>query len=353
MPATHLVLNLLGSSVSITLTDPEGIAGQMLARALVDLTVGAPPLPVRSALRVTRRAGHYVLVDEDDDSVIAHHRDGRAFVTQVVHRLNRLALDLDPLRLHLHAAAVVRVDGTGVLIVGASGAGKSTLTTDLLLHGGAYLGDELTAVVSGTASFEELHVAQQASSRVEGYPKPISLKGDSVTRFAELAPIPTADHWAELPASSVGPAVHGASVGVVVFPRYVAGAVSSSTSVGPTDATRMLLGSTMDAERYGVRSLGTLARMASSATCVVLTVGDDADAAAKIVNSIAPPVHPLPLRMCAIDPDGNSAGGTGDHLTVAMMTDGNLAMNGNGTTFGNIATEQLERRGLSLLTPTD
>ena len=137
MPATHLVLNLLGSSVSITLTDPEGIAGQMLARALVDLTVGDPPLPVRSALRVTRRAGHYVLVDEDDDSVIAHHRDGRAFVTQVVHRLNRLALDLDPLRLHLHAAAVVRVDGTGVLIVGASGAGKSTLTTDLLLHGGA------------------------------------------------------------------------------------------------------------------------------------------------------------------------------------------------------------------------
>ena len=62
MPATHLVLNLLGSWVTITLTGPEGIAGQMPARALVDLTVGDPPLPGRSGLRVTRRAGRSLLV---------------------------------------------------------------------------------------------------------------------------------------------------------------------------------------------------------------------------------------------------------------------------------------------------
>ncbi len=165
MPATPLVMNLLGSSVSITLTDPEGIAGRLLARALVDLTVGNTdvPYPFGRRSEATRRAGHHVLVDENNDSVIAHHRDGRAFVTQVVHRLNRLALDLDPLRLHLHAAAVVRVDGTGVLIVGASGAGKSTLTTDLLLHGGAYLGDELIALGSGTACLGGADIQQQAS----------------------------------------------------------------------------------------------------------------------------------------------------------------------------------------------
>lgn len=347
MPAPLIVLSLLGSSVSIALADSDEDVGRLLADVLVDLTQRDRTEAVRAALSATRRAGHYVLVDESDDSVIAHHRDGRAFLTQVVHRLNRLALDLDPHRLHLHAAAVTRVDGTGVLIVGASGAGKSTLATDLLLRGSAYLGDELVAL-GGTSSALGADEVRPASRQVEGYPKPISLKGTSVVRFRDLMPMHTAEGWAELPASSVGEVVGDASVGVVVFPSYAAGAISVSTVVGPTEATRMLLASTMDAQRYGPRSLGVLARLAASATCVVLTIGDDAEAAATIVDSLDRPARPGPLRLGTIGPGHNLAGTQAARLTVAMMADGNLAMDGNGTTFGSIAPEQLERRGLKV-----
>lgn len=349
MPGSFIVVNLFGSSVLIRVAEAEVGVARLLADVLVDLTVEDPVEPVRSVLRATRRAGHYVLVDESDDSVIAHHRDGRAFVTQVVHRLNRLALDLDPHRLHLHAAAVTRVDGTGVLIVGASGAGKSTLATDLLLRGSAYLGDELVAL-GDTSSALGADEVRPASRQVEGYPKPISLKGASVVRFADLGPLPTAEGRAELPASSVGEVVGDASVGVVVFPRYAAGPISASTAVGPTEATRMLLASTMDAERYGARSLGVLARIAASATCVALAVGDDADGAARIVDSLDRPVRPGPLRLGTIGPDGATTSATVDDLTVAMMTDGNLAMDGSGTTFGDIAPERLDRRGLKVRT---
>ena len=117
-----------------------------------------------------------------------------------------------------------------------------------------------------------------------------------------------------------------------------------------TEATRMLLASTMDAERYGARSLGVLARIAASATCVALAVGDDADGAARIVDSLDRPVRPGPLRLGTIGPDGATTSATVDDLTVAMMTDGNLAMDGSGTTFGDIAPERLDRRGLKVRT---
>ncbi|MBK7321881.1 MAG: hypothetical protein IPI82_05375, partial [Candidatus Microthrix sp.] len=344
MAGSFIVVNLFGSSVLIRVAEAEVGVARLLADALVDLT-GDRSHAVRVSLTATRREGHHVLVDECDDSVIAHHRDGRAFLTQVVHRLNRLALDLDPHRLHLHAAAVTRVDGTGVLIVGASGAGKSTLATDLLLRGSAYLGDELIALGAATSALGTDEV-RPASGQVVGYPKPISLKGTSVVRFRDLMPMHTAEGRAELPASSVGEVVGDASVGVVVFPRYVAGATSASTCIGPTEATRMLLSSTMDAERYGARSLAVLAGLAVSATCVALTVGDDADAAARIVASIDCPAGAGPLRLGTIGPDLNVGGAPFDHLAVAMMADGNLAMNGSGTTFGDIAPEQLDRRGV-------
>lgn len=352
MPASFIVVKLFDSAVSIRLADPDGAVAELLRDVLADLTIGLasahPAEPVRAALWVTRRAGHHVLVDESDDSVNAHHREGRAFVTQVVHRLNRVALDLDPHRLHLHAAAVTRNDGAGVLIAGASGAGKSTLTTDLLRVGGAYLGDELVAL-GDVANPLELHGQQPRPSQVVGYPKPISLKGASITRFAAFGPRSTAEGWAELPASSVAPVVPAARAGVVVFPRYVAGAASASIQIGPAEATKMLLASTMDAERYGVRSLGALARMAVSATCVVLTIGDDGDAAARIVDSVGQPHRSGPLRMSRVRSSGPSHRGAIQQLTVAMMADGNLAMDGSGITFGDIASEQLERIDLPLV----
>ena len=90
----------------------------------------------------------------------------------LVGRLNRLSFDLDPLRLHLHCAAL-DLHGTGILLAGASGSGKSTISVELISQGAAYLTDECVSVLPG-------------SSTVFAYPKPITLKAGSLARIRPL-----------------------------------------------------------------------------------------------------------------------------------------------------------------------
>ena len=81
----------------------------------------------------------------------------------LVGRLNRLSFDLDPLRLHLHCAAL-DLHGTGILLAGASGSGKSTISVELISQGAAYLTDECVSVLPGSSTV----FADHAQSRLAG-----------------------------------------------------------------------------------------------------------------------------------------------------------------------------------------
>ena len=201
-----------------------------------------------------------------------------------VGRLNRIAFDSDPGRLHLHAAAV-ELDGVGVLLAGASGSGKSTVTTELLRRGASYLTDECLTILPGSAT-------------AYGYPKPITLKEGSVrslrsSGLTELDSIEAAlTGRSHLRASRLSSIVPYSRVGIIVSLRFDPSVPPVFAPISAAEAGARLLADSLDGVRIGVSAVevigSTLAR--SEAWEIVYS---DARTAADLISEIRPRLRPL------------------------------------------------------------
>lgn len=256
-----LLVDVLGTGVTIVDAAESGLHDE-----LADLATTGE----RADLSVeTSRSGSRWVATLPGGSIVTE--TPAELVEAVVTRLNRIALDGDPGRLHLHAALVER-DGTGVVLCGASGAGKSTLTGALVERGWSYAGDELVTLDAG-------------SRTAVAYAKPLTLKGWAIGRFT---PSPGAEERVAWRASRIGTVTTGADPGVVVFPRFEPGAGVQLVRVTGADSMHRLVGQLMDAARFGDLTLEVLAALVSRTSSWDLTY-DDLDAAAAAIEAIDAP----------------------------------------------------------------
>ena len=188
---------------------------------------------------------------------------------QVLYVLLRASLDAEPDLLHLHTAYVA-LDGRGALIAGPPGSGKSTLVARLVESGFDYLTDERVGV--------------DADLGLVAHAKPISLVRTSFDVLPHLDPARTgrgaASHrlW-HVPASAVRPGsvVAAAAPRALVIVQYRPGQSASVSEVHPATAARLLLSDSVDAGRFGPRSVGLAARLCASLRCARLDFGGGSD----------------------------------------------------------------------------
>ena len=128
--------------------------------------------PAGNVVGLRRHEDASVSVDRNGTGGIERAPEGVA-LAQVVWEVNRGVVEEAGDRLLLHAAAAER-DGRIVVLAGPQGSGKSTLVTALVCAGFRYVTDEAVAIGPGGA--------------VEPYPKPISLRGDSLAALSDFCP---------------------------------------------------------------------------------------------------------------------------------------------------------------------
>lgn len=241
-------LDVLGVPVRV-----EG-AGPRFAEAARDLLGPSRPPKATLTARSTRegweiRDGRGMLVSAiGSDHSLAEH---------LVGVLNRIGLDHDVERLHLHSA-LVDIGGAGILLCGPSGAGKTTIAAGLVERGCRYLTDETVPISAGSAT-------------IEAYPKPLTLKGWSLARFA---PWRKPDVGREVvPASTFGEVIAATIPSHIVFPRYEATALTSVKRLAPSDAIERLVDEALDIARYGPEALHLLAGLVGRTSCWSMDFG--------------------------------------------------------------------------------
>lgn len=177
--------------------------------------------------------------------------------------------------LMLHAAALER-QGRALLLPASPGHGKTTLCAALAHRGWRLLSDEFGLLRPG-------------SLEVLPLPRPMSLKNESIAVLrafapdAELGPsIPgtikgTVAH-VRAPASSVARDTETASIGWVVFPRWVAGAAVCIESIDPAEAFMSIATNAFNYEVLGETAFDSVRRITTQARCFRLVYSDLAQA---------------------------------------------------------------------------
>ena len=185
----------------------------------------------------------------------------------LVHHINQRAVS-DAHHVVLHAGGVAWGD-VGVVFPAPMEAGKTTLVTGLVRAGFDYLTDEAVAIDRG-------------SLRIQPYPKPLSIDPGSWPLFPRLEPhedLATDDYKAEqwqVPADAIRPGAVGrpCPIGVVVFPRYEAGAETVLAPMGRAEGLIEMAKSTFMFNRQSREALDLLAAVVRRAECYRLSVGE-------------------------------------------------------------------------------
>lgn len=233
---------------------------------------------------------HFTVTASRDGSSVDVRRDGvdialyqrpSAAIDALVREVNQAAADASEEFLLLHAGALDAA-GTGVLLPAASGAGKSTLVAALAAGGFGYLTDELVAL-------------DLPSGELLPYPKPITLKPRGLAVLTEnlgesdptFAPTPEWDDVAQLPVGPGTPRAIGARCrpGVIVVPRYVAGADTALSPLSDTEAFFALALNAVNLLHHGSAGAAALGELAARCTCVALVMSD-LDAACTLVRGL-------------------------------------------------------------------
>ncbi len=171
----------------------------------------------------------------------------------------------------LHAACLEK-DGAALLLPANSGAGKSSLTVWLALHGWHYLTDELAFL-------------PESSSQIQGFTRPVHLKGNTVDLFPTLnlqgaLPIrpdfPDHNAWLVPPATlnrqgQDPPTQPITSLQTIIFPRYSAQSENEFTLLTPADAAIRLTASLINARNLtdnGFPQMLLLARETQAYACI-------------------------------------------------------------------------------------
>lgn len=298
---------------------------EVVESLFIDLDESALPIEHTLRLESTGSDELLVLVDGTDDP-IPKHPD--VALTSLVSAVSRLALDAEPERLHLHAAAVSR-GGRGVLISAPSGTGKTTLAAALAHRGWAYTTDEAVAIAPEDIT-------------CYGFPKPLMIKPGGTglvpdLRHSRVQGDWKSEEWWHIPASSIPASLEKSvePVAIVILRRAADGtytAPSTATAMHPVDAVVELLQQTMDPERFGPGSLAVLGELAAKAHCVELQAGP-LDTSIPILESLVsddPPLRP----MLVLEPgEGTTRWSLPSAVRSVLIGDRVVAHNTNGGTI--------------------
>ena len=246
-----------------------------------------------------RSGGFTVDVFIDGEPGVQGRRAADALAWVVWHA-NQAAADAGRDHLLFHAGGVCASNGSGeglgVLMPAGSGSGKSTLTAGLVRAGLPYLSDELIAL--------ELEPESMATGgRLLPYAKPITLKRGSFDVLRDVEPRGVGmgvddgmsdDEWWDgeewlLPVGEeVGRPVAAPSVpGVVVVPRYQAGATTGLTPLSETEAFVALAVNAVNFQQHGANGARALGDLVSRCVCVALTMSDLDEACALVLDVVA------------------------------------------------------------------
>lgn len=201
-------------------------------------------------------------------------------IGRLVTALSRAALDAEPERLHIHAAAAARGNDAAILAAPRE-TGKTTTITRLALDGWTCISDETVSIRAG-------------DDLVRGFSKPLSIKPGSRPLLPELQPhfLPPAANDDAASVLHVSLKDIGVETTSAAHPRMVAllrrplspgmSGQPSSKPLHPAEAVVGLMAETLDAGRYGDDAALELARLSARCTCWEVTVGPLAETAAEI-----------------------------------------------------------------------
>ncbi len=171
---------------------------------------------------------------------------------------------------HMHRylilhTAVVEKNGKALLLPGASGAGKSTLCAGLVARGWRLLSDELALI-------------EPESGRLIAFPRPISLKNESVGVLNAFAPEfligPIVNDTqkgsvahAKPMAESVHSACNNALADWIVFPQYVDGSDAKLEPMAGGTAFMQLQEQAFNYQLHGKRGFEVLTGLVKRSDC--------------------------------------------------------------------------------------
>lgn len=246
----------------------EGDDVELLAAldAYVGPGVDAVPAPVRISVRESDDGT--VELDDGDPWVFATRGAMFDQVPSILNRHSHVMADV----VALHAAGLVRPDGTVFLFPATSGAGKSTLAAHLVAAGWAYLSDETIGIrASDLAALP--------------HPKPLALDQEARRSLGLEATERHNTLPREIDPGAVVRAEPSTPVDVVVFPRFEAGATLSITPLDHTRALEELIANTLNLASTLQLGMDSLDALAERASCYTLVHGD-AHRAARVLSDL-------------------------------------------------------------------
>jgi hypothetical protein len=211
-----------------------------------------------------------------DDALCAQLPEPSQAVDRLLWDINRASADASDEHLLFHAGGVQFTD-QAILLPAASGRGKSTLVAGLVHAGLGYLSDELLAL-----SLDD--------TRVLAYPKPVALKAGSFGPVRDLGLEPPAgtdrfsgDEWYVRPADLGAQSAGGPCVpALVIVPRYVPGAVTSSRRLSSTETFLALALNSVNLDHHGEQGAHVVADLVERCDAFELEMSD-LTAACKLV----------------------------------------------------------------------
>jgi hypothetical protein len=226
---------------------------------------------------VTADNGHIHLY-RDDHPIAQLSTAGRA-IEWLIWDVNRSSAESSNEYLLFHAGGV-QVGNRAVLFPAPSGRGKSTLVAGLVQRGLGYLSDELIAVSTD-------------GTRVQPYPKPITLKPGSFDLFPDLVPDPgVPDRFAgeerylrpgDVRAGAVG---RPCDAKLLVVPRYVPDVVTGLTPLTATDAFLALTINSVNLDHHGEQGAQGLANLVARCDAYELVMSDHAVACNLVLEAL-------------------------------------------------------------------
>ena len=230
---------------------------------------------------LARSADHGSFTISVDDRELRTVGSALALVDELLWHVNHEAILLGGANIAIHASAVAW-HGFGLLFPGSAGSGKTTLAAALLDAGARYLTDEAALI-------------DPATLMMHPYPKPMWMSPRSIRAIDGLAHRLLPDYRslsrARIYASprdlGTGVAVAPLAVSHVIAPTYRPRMATSLEAISPAAGLMALSRNAFDLDRFRGEGVEVLGRVASSAPCSRLLIGDVGEAVRSVEALLA------------------------------------------------------------------